>query len=143
MHNFRDNFACFSDKLHVEEVHSAISGILNLAKKQVKQNDTLDELFDLYEKARDKCLEDNNTNEKAKSALNNGNKGSDDKENEEAKDEEMKEDEPNDKSMPSDEKVSEANETPKKVRKSLASKQNHTPDSNNSLSHRRTRRTKK
>ena len=65
-----DNFLCFSDKLHEEEVNNAFLGILVHSRKNVKQDTKLviDELEEKMAKARDKCLEDNSTSKRALAA---------------------------------------------------------------------------
>ena len=65
-----ENFLCFSDKLHEEEVNNAFLGILVHSRKQVKQDTKLaiDELEEKMAKARDKCLEDNSTSKRALAA---------------------------------------------------------------------------
>ena len=65
-----ENFLCFSDKLHEEEVNNAFLGILVHSRKLVKQDSKLviDELEDKMSKARDKCLEDNSTSKRALAA---------------------------------------------------------------------------
>ena len=89
----------------------------------------------MYEKARQKCLEDNNTNQKAKSAFK-SNLISDEKENNT-----MEEDEAS--GVVDDVKVTESpsvNSTGGSARRSLSVKQNITPSP---VPQRRTRRTKK
>ena len=65
-----ENFLCFSDKLHEDEVHNVFLGILVHSRKQAKQEIKLaiDELEEKIAKARDKCLEDNSTNRRALAA---------------------------------------------------------------------------
>ena len=65
-----ENFLCFSDKLHEEEVNNAFLGIIVHSRKQVKQDTkvAIDELEEKMAKAREKCLEDNSTSKRALTA---------------------------------------------------------------------------
>ena len=65
-----ENFLCFSDKLHEEDVNNAFLGILVHSRKQVKQDTkvAIDELEEKMSKARDKCMEDNSTSKRALTA---------------------------------------------------------------------------
>ena len=69
-----ENFTCYNDKLHEDTVYTSITSILVHARKLGKTETKviIDELEERLEKAREKCLEDMGTNNRAVAAKNVG-----------------------------------------------------------------------
>ena len=123
-----DNFSCFSDKLHEEDVFNAFAGILVHAKKLAKQETKLiiEEMEDKLGKARDKCMEDHTAGKRAHQARKGkrkskaGEKADSDDEEEEVKEEDKSESETEDNAaMEVDDEASEKpKETPQRTESS-------------------------
>lgn len=71
-----ENFACYSDKLHEEEVYNLFSSILSSAKKLTKPEfkTTVDELESKLEECHKKGVENENVVSKAMKAKNKNSK---------------------------------------------------------------------